>query len=386
MDITSITLLTLILLLIIIGLFEYYFHSKAIANIPIRIHVNGTRGKSSVARLIAAGLRGGGLRTFAKTTGTTPRIINDKGKDVELYRLRSASIGEQIKLIRYFSKKNPDAVVMECMAVNPQYQWVSEHKIVRSTLGVITNVRPDHLDEMGTTNKDIAYSLSNTIPFNSKVITSEKENMLFLDEVAQKRNTAIFESNINDLEPEYVDSFPYIEHPDNIALALKVCEEAGVDKSLALKGMLQTVPDPGALFIWNIYNNNNKSIFISGFAANDPSSTKIVWNLVSSKYKKMKSCIFLNTRDDRIYRTVQLLELLFNDIKPDFAIVRADNILHQISKYKIDQEKIAMFDMESKQEQIVDKILELDNYFILGIGNMVGWGEEFIEQIKEYSK
>ena len=386
MDITSITLLTLILLLIIIGLFEYYFHSKAIANIPIRIHVNGTRGKSSVARLIAAGLRGGGLRTFAKTTGTTPRIINDKGKDVELYRLRSASIGEQIKLIRYFSKKNPDAVVMECMAVNPQYQWVSEHKIVRSTLGVITNVRPDHLDEMGTTNKDIAYSLSNTIPFNSKVITSEKENMLFLDEVAQKRNTAIFESNINDLEPEYVDSFPYIEHPDNIALALKVCEEAGVDKSLALKGMLQTVPDPGALFIWNIYNNNNKSIFISGFAANDPSSTKIVWNLVSSKYKKMKSCIFLNTRDDRIYRTVQLLELLFNDIKPDFAIVRADNVLHQISKYKIDQEKIAMFDMESKQEQIVDKILELDNYFILGIGNMVGWGEEFIEQIKEYSK
>jgi len=386
LDITSITLLTLILLLIIIGLFEYYFHSKAIANIPIRIHVNGTRGKSSVARLIAAGLRGGGLRTFAKTTGTTPRIINDKGKDVELYRLRSASIGEQIKLIRYFSKKNPDAVVMECMAVNPQYQWVSEHKIVRSTLGVITNVRPDHLDEMGTTNKDIAYSLSNTIPFNSKVITSEKENMLFLDEVAQKRNTAIFESNINDLEPEYVDSFPYIEHPDNIALALKVCEEAGVDKSLALKGMLQTVPDPGALFIWNIYNNNNKSIFISGFAANDPSSTKIVWNLVSSKYKKMKSCIFLNTRDDRIYRTVQLLELLFNDIKPDFAIVRADNVLHQISKYKIDQEKIAMFDMESKQEQIVDKILELDNYFILGIGNMVGWGEEFIEQIKEYSK
>ena len=386
MDITSITLLTLILLLIIIGLFEYYFHSKAIANIPIRIHVNGTRGKSSVARLIAAGLRGGGLRTFAKTTGTTPRIINDKGKDVELYRLRSASIGEQIKLIRYFSKKNPDAVVMECMAVNPQYQWVSEHKIVRSTLGVITNVRPDHLDEMGTTNKDIAYSLSNTIPFNSKIITSEKENMLFLDEVAQKRNTAIFESNINDLEPEYVDSFPYIEHPDNIALALKVCEEAGVDKSLALKGMLETVPDPGALFIWNIYNNNNKSIFISGFAANDPSSTKIVWNLVSSKYKKMKSCIFLNTRDDRIYRTVQLLELLFNDIKPDFAIVRADNISHQISKYKIDQEKIAMFDMESKQEQIVDRILELDNYFILGIGNMVGWGEEFIEQIKEHSK
>ena len=60
---------------------------------------------------------------------------------------------------------------MECMAVNPQYQWVSEHRIVRSTVSVMTNVRPDHLDEMGTTNEEIAYSLSNTIPYNSKYNT-----------------------------------------------------------------------------------------------------------------------------------------------------------------------------------------------------------------------
>ena len=53
------------------------------------------------------------------------------------------------------------------MAVNPQYQWISEHRIVQSTLGVITNIRPDHLDEMGTTIEDIGYSLSNTIPIFS---------------------------------------------------------------------------------------------------------------------------------------------------------------------------------------------------------------------------
>ena len=119
------TLLVLIIILIIFGLFESYFHIKSLNNIPIRVHINGTRGKSSVTRLIAAGLREGKLKTFAKTTGTTPRIINDKGHDIEIHRLRSASIGEQIKLIRYFSKKKPDALVIECMAVNPQYQWVS---------------------------------------------------------------------------------------------------------------------------------------------------------------------------------------------------------------------------------------------------------------------
>ena len=156
----------LVIIFIIFGLFENYFHQKALSSIPVRIHVNGTRGKSSVTRLIAAGLRGGNLKTIAKTTGTTPRIINEYGKDVAIHRLRSASIGEQIKLMRYFSNKRPDVLVIECMAVNPQYQWTSEQSIVKSTLGVITNVRQDHLDEMGTTNEEIAYSLSNTIPFN----------------------------------------------------------------------------------------------------------------------------------------------------------------------------------------------------------------------------
>ena len=177
MDIISLTLFFLILFLISIGLIEIYFHKKALKNLPIRIHVNGTRGKSSVTRLIAAGLREGGLNTYAKTTGTTPRIINNKGKDIDIHRLRSASIGEQIKLMRYFSKRKPDAIVVECMAVNPQYQWVSEQRIIKSTLGVITNVRPDHLDEMGTTNQEIAYSLTNTIPFNSTCITSETNNL-----------------------------------------------------------------------------------------------------------------------------------------------------------------------------------------------------------------
>ena len=63
--------------MIIFGLIENYYHQKSVNSIPLRIHVNGTRGKSSVTRLIAAGLREGKLKTFAKTTGTTPRIIND---------------------------------------------------------------------------------------------------------------------------------------------------------------------------------------------------------------------------------------------------------------------------------------------------------------------
>ena len=384
MDPISSTLLLLIFILIVFGLIENYFHFKSLNNIPIRIHVNGTRGKSSVTRLIAAGLRQGGLRTFGKTTGTTPRIIDNHGNDIEIHRLRSASIGEQIKLIRYFSKKNPDALVMECMAVNPQYQWVSEHKIVKSTLGVITNVRPDHLDEMGTSNYEIALSLSNTIPFNSTIITAENNMLNPIKDVAENRTSQLIVSDADDIDKEYINNFPFIEHPENIALALKVCLALGIDEKTALDGMKKTKPDPGALFIWNIKYGKNKCKFISGFAANDPSSTMMVWNLIKGRFEG-RSCIFLNTRNDRRYRTVQLVSLVLKDIKPDLFIIRADNVAGILDKYDINDKSFRLFDMSATPGQIVDEIIQFDQYYVLGIGNIVGWGEDFVNKIKEYT-
>ena len=372
-------LICIIIILLILGIIESRLHINAINKIPIRIHVNGTRGKSSVVRLIAAGLREGGLKTFAKTTGTIPRIINDKGKDLELHRLRSATIGEQIKLIRFFGKKSPDALVMECMAVNPQYQWISEHKIVKSTLGVITNVRRDHVDEMGSTIEDIAYSLSNTIPFNSKVLTSEKLSLKYLKNIANQRNSKIINSTDYNVDSDYMDKMPYLEHKENVNLALAVCEQVGIKRKKALDGMLKTKPDPGALLIWNLENNNK---FISAFAANDPDSTFKVWELIKSK-EKNKICFFLNSRDDRRYRTNQLIDLVLNRINPDLFIIRADNVEARIAKHG-NKTKIKNFTMKSNQNDVINYILELNQYTIVGIGNIVGWGEDFISRLKKF--
>ena len=67
---------SLTIALIIYGAIEYQLHQKNLKSIPIRIHINGTRGKSSVTRLVGAGLRAGGLKTITKVTGTYPRIIS----------------------------------------------------------------------------------------------------------------------------------------------------------------------------------------------------------------------------------------------------------------------------------------------------------------------
>ena len=382
----EIILLILIFFLLILGIVEFNIHKNNLSKIPIRIHVNGSRGKSSVVRLIASGLRAGGLKTFAKTTGTSPRIIDDHCNDKYIHRLRTASIGEQISLIRHFSKMKPDALVIECMAVNPQYQWISEQKIVKSTIGALTNVRPDHLDEMGISMEQITKSMANTIPFNGVMVTSEKKRKNILSDISNKRNTKfhIADSKIDDKD---ITDFRYLEHKENISLAIKVCELCGVDKKVALKGMSLCKPDPGALTVWEIKNKDRSFKFINAFAANDPSSTLKTWEMVNDYLHPDKFAIFLNARVDRLYRTIQLMNLIFNQLKPNTLILRGENFPKELNVLMDKNKEIDVhkFPYSIKQENLI-KFMEqnVNEVVILGIGNIVGWGENLMKKLKEF--
>ena len=380
------TLIALILTLLVFGIFEYYNHRLVLNQLPIRIHVNGARGKSSVTRLIASGLREGGLKTLAKTTGSAPRIINEFGKDLVIHRLRSASIGEQVKLLRSFAKKNPDAVVIECMAVQPQYQWVAEQKMIQSTVSVITNVRPDHLDEMGATMEDIALSLSNTIPFNGTLVTAEKEVLEPLERVAKSRNSNVDVVDADSISEDYMDKFPFLEHAENVALALQVCKDVGVEEKIALAGMLKTNPDPGALVIWDLDFNGHLHHFVSAFAANDPKSTLKIWNMLEHRIGNRSTCIFLNTRSDRRYRTKQLMNLVFNEIQPDLFIIRGDDLPKELHELIDEHESmtVKIITQSTTPPKLYEYFTTIDSQFIMGIGNIVGWGEKFVTGLKEY--
>ncbi len=377
-------LIILLSILILFGIREYYQLRLAIAKIPIRIHVNGSRGKSSVTRLISAGLRAGGIRTLAKTTGSAPRIIDTEGKDRVIHRLRSASIGEQVKFIRYSSDLEPEVIVIECMAVRPQYQWISEQKMIRSTIGVITNVRPDHLDEMGPTMDNIAQSIGNTIPFNGTLVTTESQYIRFFKDISKSRNSSVEIPKCNNISSEYINKLPYLEHEENVALALKVCELVRVNNKLAFSGMMKANPDPGALILWKLKFGKNQNSFINAFAANDPQSTLQIWRLVSRRVPKQPICLFLNTRIDRRFRTKQLLQLISDKIPTDILMIRGDNLpsLERIGLQ--DRRKIKIFPLATEPEEIIHNLQDLDHYLIFGIGNMVGWGEQFVKEMRKY--
>ena len=373
--------------LIISGLLEFKYHQLSLSGIPIRIHVNGTRGKSSVTRLIAAGLRAGGKRTFAKTTGTAPRVIDSKGIDRIIHRLRKPSIGEQVRLLKYFSDEKPDVVVMECMAVQPQYQWISEHQMVKANIGVITNARPDHLDEMGPTEEDVVKSLCNSVPINGTLVTAENKHQKIIEEVTLSNNSKFISSNEKSLPKDYINNFSYIEHPQNIAIALDVCEELGVNRNIAIQGMHDVQPDLGALIVWKLAGVNGMLQFVNGMAANDPVSTLQIWKFVIDRYPT-NSCtaVFFNSRDDRPLRTKQMLELTFEEIKPEYLIVRGDKVETRIKRlnHHSPETIIKIFSIDDTPSLVSKNILSLpDDTLIYAIGNQVGVGQEILQILSE---
>ncbi len=143
---------------------EFIAHRRRVESLEWRIHVNGIRGKSTVTRIIAGMLREAGYVTIAKSTGTFAAVINRDGVDEPIDRRGPPTILEQIEVTRRYLTPDVDALVIECMAIKPEYQEVSERMIVRSNIGVLTNVREDHQDVMGETLPEIARSLLSTCP------------------------------------------------------------------------------------------------------------------------------------------------------------------------------------------------------------------------------
>src|SRR6266852_281336 len=111
-------------------------HRRHLRAVPVRIHVAGTRGKSTTARLIAAGLRAGGRRVVAKTTGAQPRLILPDGSEAAWRRRGPPSVREQTRFFAHAARLGADAVVVECMAIRPEMVAVCEDHLIRATAAV----------------------------------------------------------------------------------------------------------------------------------------------------------------------------------------------------------------------------------------------------------
>ncbi len=372
----------LLIFLIIIGILEFKRHQKNLNSIPIRIHVNGTRGKSSVTRLIAAGMRAGGIRTLGKTTGTKPRIIFEDGSEAPITRAGKANIIEQLMVFRRAVSCQVRAIVLECMAVQPTLQLLSERKMIRSNIGVLTNVRADHLDEMGPTLETVAKSLCSTMPENGILFTTEKTYLPIILEESKIFYCKVEPISSEDITDQMMSGFTYLEHKDNVALALAVCRHLGIEGKVALEGMCKCNPDPGVLRIFQIDYYQKEIEFVNAFAVNDPDSYAIIWELLKPYQSPDKKIIVLvNGRDDRIQRNEQLGEFIAQ-LEADYFILvgkYTNALANKAISLGLSHHKI--IDLGGNPvDEIFEQVLSLTSSksLVVGIGNIVGLGEEIV--------
>lgn len=379
-------LLALVILAAIIGIIEYARHQSRIYSIPVRIHVNGTRGKSSVTRLIGAGLRAGGITNITKVTGTFPRLIIEDGTETYIHRKSSANIIEQLSIVKFAASRKVKALVMECMALQPQYQTITEHHMIHSNINVMTNIRLDHTDVMGHTLPEIAETLGRTIPMNEHLFTSENIIPDTLKKMADKRNTIAHFTDPQSVSHEEMKGFRYIEHRENVALALAVCQHLKIDREIALKGMYEAIPDAGALMAYRVEAFKKHLVFYNAFAANDPDSTLMVWKKIRDEIGfEGARIVLLNTRQDRLYRARQLAEMVGRKItdEVDYLMLigqSTDVVENMAISCGVPRNKVISVGWTSP-EKVFEKILSLTDKTstIVAIGNMGGMGAETVE-------
>jgi len=293
-------------------------HRRALHRIPVRIHVAGTRGKSTTTRLIAAALRASGRHVVAKTTGSEPRLILPDGREEIWPRRGPASIHEQTGFVRRAARLGADAIVVECMAIRPEFVFASERHLIEATTTVITNARADHLEDIGESTQASAQALAWSICANGQLVISTEAASPALLARAEARGTAVNIVETAGLDPIEADR----------ALALAVAIAHGVPATIAKPAMNAATPDPGS-FRERTLNIEGKPVrFANAFACNDVDSLQLLWSTVDTGERPV---VLLNARRDRPLRTQHFLAFLAAQVPMPLLFVVGDPLASRLA-------------------------------------------------------
>lgn len=377
------------LVLLLIGLLEKRKHDQEIDKIPLRINVNGIRGKSTVTRLITGILTEANYKTVGKTTGTEARMIYwDRSEKPIVRKPEGANIKEQKFMLQKASSKGAEAFVSECMAINPEYQRILQQDFLKANVGVILNVYEDHMDIMGPSLDHVADGFTSTIPYNGKLIVGKGPYYELFTKIAKERNTEVFTADEDEIPEGFLQRFSYMVFPENITIPLAVAKAVGIDKETALRGMLRANPDPGALRILSLAQAGKEpSFMINGFAANDAHSTLSIWDrLKDSAFMKDDTMIIMNCREDRVDRTKDFCENVLPYLPANKLVLIGRNVypaLKAMEKGLLPYNRVINLEAEDREMILETVKREANGSTIYGVGNIHGMGELFMEELRK---
>jgi gamma-polyglutamate synthase len=299
--------------------FGAWRHRRNLRAIPVRVHVAGTRGKSTTTRLIAAGLRAGGRRVVAKTTGSEPRLILPDGSEQVWPRRGPAAVREQARFFARAARLGADSAVVECMAIRPEFLWASQAHLVQATTAVFTNARPDHFEDIGEGTQAAAQALRWAVPAAGKLVASSEAATPQLASCAAERGSELTVVDTSGLAPLAADR----------ALAIAVCEAHGVPAAIAGPAMDAARDDPGAFFDRTLAVSGKTVRFANAFACNDVASLALLWPAVTGTDQPV---VLLNARRDRPLRTRHFLQFLAAQVPAPVLFVVGDALAERLAR------------------------------------------------------
>ncbi|MGM0984095.1 MAG: hypothetical protein ACQEXG_11820 [Pseudomonadota bacterium] len=315
---------------------------RARNQLPLVIGGWGTRGKSGTERLKAALFNGLGFHVISKTTGCEAMFLHGYShRDLqEMFLFRpydKATIWEQADLVKLSKKLDADVFLWECMGLTPSYVRILQKQWMRDDISTITNTYPDHEDIQGPAGINIPIVMTEFIPMNSTLITSEAEMLPILQQASQKLGTKCYhigwiESEL--LPGDTLSRFPYEEHPTNIALVLRMADEFDIPHLFALKAMADhVILDLGVLKVYPLAHARGRKLqFTNGMSANERLGALGNWNRLGFDTQDPEVApgtwisTVINNRADRVARSRVFADILVNDISADRHFLIGTNL------------------------------------------------------------
>lgn len=299
---------------------------KQIQSVPIRILVTGSRGKSTVVRLLHATLTANGIRTYAKTTGTAACELDVAGNEYETRRIGQVSILEILEASKraFRSDVKPEAMVIECMAVSPLLTKILSEFMFKPHTVIITNALLDHLEEQGKTREEIADSLFSAVSTQTKsVVTADPypSNVAVYVKLSKQRGVDVQITSGEGLT-EVIKNELSIQHPANIALTLQVSDAMNLDSKLSVEGMKKATREPYDRELRRLPLDSKHVTFYDLGSINDtdslPSNVEIV--LREKTENKVLIALLVN-RWDRPLRALEFTENLLPSVLDGVILV-----------------------------------------------------------------
>ncbi|MDZ7332445.1 MAG: poly-gamma-glutamate synthase PgsB [candidate division KSB1 bacterium] len=352
--------------------------------IPLRITVTGTRGKTTLVRMIAAVLRASGKRVLAKTTGSEAKYILPDGSEQYVPRRGLPTILEQKHLLRKAVQLQVNCIVSEIMSIHPENHFIESQQLLRPNIVLITNIRLDHIDAMGETEDQIASVFCLDLPPNAKLFIPATELRPSISAICKKNGIHLIAISEKKREDE-LDAERYrlpALLSDHIALASALGHHLGMDDETISKGINSAQADIGGLKIWRYQSANSgpAHYLVNAFAANDPTSTREILDWVKKQLPEADQNLIglLNLRADRGDRTLQWIHALKNGSEFNFKQIFVIGAHKKVMKRHIPSVQI----LSAKQPTalMTDIFAKLGiPSVIFGFGNIAGLGRLLVE-------